>query len=82
MSCKKLDSNETIFLLDELSICRTGVILLHGMRSCKLQVKVWDYSPAQDLVFHIFSSRMMMAARWERSPVSLNMFMFSERRRK
>ena len=33
------------------------------------------YSPAQDLVFHIFSSKMMMAARWERSPVSLNMFM-------
>lgn len=32
------------------------------------------YSPAQDLVFHIFSSKMMMAARWERSPVSLKMF--------
>ncbi len=41
-----------------------------------MHVKVYDYSPAQDLVFHIFSSRMMMAARWERSPVSLKMFMF------
>lgn len=47
-----------------------------GASSCKVEVKVCGYSPAQDLVFHIFSSRMMMAARWERSPVSRKMFMF------
>lgn len=45
-----------------------------GSRS-KNNVNVRMYSPAHDLVFHIFSSRMMMAARWERSPVSLKMFM-------
>lgn len=36
-----------------------------------------NYSPAQDLVFQIFISRMMMAAKWDRSPVSLKMFIFS-----
>lgn len=40
--------------------------------------KMFMYSPAQDLDFHIFSSKMMMAARWDRSPVSLKMFMFEE----
>lgn len=33
------------------------------------------YSPAHDLLFHIFSSRMMIAAKCERSPVSLKTFM-------
>lgn len=32
-------------------------------------------SPAQERVFQIFSSRMTMAARWDRSPVSRKMFM-------
>lgn len=31
--------------------------------------------PAQERVFQIFSSRMTMAARWDRSPVSRKMFM-------
>lgn len=31
--------------------------------------------PAQDLLFHILSSRMMIAARWDRSPVSRKIFM-------
>ena len=30
--------------------------------------------PAHDLVFHIFHSKRMMARRWERSPVNLNIF--------
>lgn len=34
-----------------------------------------DRSPAQERVFQIFSSRMTMAARWDRSPVSRKMFM-------
>lgn len=33
--------------------------------------------PAQDLVFQILSSRMMIAARWDRSPVSLKMFILA-----
>lgn len=32
-------------------------------------------SPAQERVFQIFSSKMTMAARWDRSPVSRKMFM-------
>lgn len=32
-------------------------------------------SPAQERVFQIFSRRMTMAARWDRSPVSRKMFM-------
>lgn len=32
-------------------------------------------SPAQERVFQIFSSRITMAARWDRSPVSRKMFM-------
>lgn len=46
------------------------------MQRGAVEVKLCDYLPAQDLVFHIFSSRMMMAAKWERSPVSRKMFMF------
>ncbi len=46
------------------------------MPSARFLLKSLRCSPAHDLLFHIFSRRMMMAAKWERSPVSLNMFMF------
>lgn len=32
-------------------------------------------SPAQERVFQIFSSKMTMAAKWDKSPVSRKMFM-------
>lgn len=45
-----------------------------SVRSCPLAPRPGDRSPAQERVFQIFSSRMTMAARWDRSPVSRKMF--------
>lgn len=41
--------------------------------------KIENNKPAQDLVFHIFSSRMIIASRCDRSPTSRKIFMSLDR---